>query len=170
MNTSNERAPRDEWGKKQRWSAKTERHARDWRKNFWCSINQMKNTYDELHNRGGTAESFGRDLAIIDEILTERMTTDAGRRLHQWRWRMMCDDKSVMKWVKTIREEVQRSDADAGAAFGPDEKSKKERIKWHDIWCPAEKPSAEAIDEFLGFVPEGGYHVGEWRITADQLR
>ena len=49
-------------------------------------------------------------------------------------------------------------------------KSKKERIKCYDIWCPAEKPSAEAIDEFLGFVLEGGYHVGEWRITADQLR
>ena len=85
----------------------------------------MKNTYDELQNIGGAAESFGRDLAIIDEILTERMTTDAGRRLHQWRWRMMCDDKSVMKWVKTVRKEVQRSDADAASAFGSDEKIQK---------------------------------------------
>ena len=74
---------------------------------------------------------------------------------------MQCDDDSMLQLQGSVPD---------GAAFGAVAKAQYEQTKLGNLWCPEDKPIDEAIDEFLSFIPTGGYDAQDWRITGDQLR
>ena len=107
-----------------------------------------------------------QDLASIDVIVEEELRENWRERLLTWHWRIYTDDRAVSRWVRA--ESAPAAPTNPSTPVHPQLKVQTEANKWAELWQPHELPPDDALDEFCGWIPEGGFAAESCNVTGKQ--
>lgn len=79
------------------------------------------------------------------------------------------DDREVITWI--TREPVGKVPNLSRSPTHPMARLKEEADKWRTIWNPdTVEPTADKIEEYLWWIPFGGFNYGDWTSSGPQLK
>ena len=108
------------------------------------------------------------DIKAFDNALTAKMSADAADRLDRWIWKMESDEKALGQFITAPG--ISECPVDPDGAVHPQQRVRDEAAKYSRLWNPSSLPDAQSIDEFMDWVPDGGFACTGWEVTGRQLQ
>ncbi|CAE8687780.1 unnamed protein product, partial [Polarella glacialis] len=109
------------------------------------------------------------DHDLLCQLADEQAARDGRERIQRWCAKMEEDEIALMRWIKAARTGGTQ-ETDTSTPTHPQLKAEFKAEEWKKVWNPPTLPTDSAVDPFMSWVPEGGFHCPVIRLTSSHLK